>query len=771
MRTLAFLLAAAPALAQQASNATRSSSPSAVPSSAVAAFTIDDALNVTTYQAGDLSRDGRWLFATSSVRRDNIGIDYNRSYGDPTYIAPAPRTLWLFDLQSGQSRQILPAKHTLLASAWSDDARRLALLVERSGRPSLEVWERESGRLTPVAVPRGQYVAENSPLRWTKSGELTFALRTDRWRDSARAEFLRLTIGPVIVQGGEEQFLAWDALRGRGFQRSIAAYDPSSRRLRELVAERMVGNWTFADDGSVVALYEDVTKKTDYDVIFGRENRLRAVIPGSEATGDLRLADTGRIILPTLKGINLVWSRDGKRFAYAQEGRLYMGSVADTARRQIAGDTARRAAPDTSREGRERAADERFTPVRWTPDGSALAASNRRGIWLIDVATRARELVIETSDSLPESPRANTIGFSPDGRYLYMTANARRMWQRGISRYDRQTKRLDELVKDDRLYSSITIAEQGSTIVFAAAAGNRPPDLYAAGLSLENPRRLTNANPWLDAKLGRTELMTYLDADGHEKFGVVHYPRGYQKGTRYPTVFIIYEQFFDDTFDPVANMLNSRGYLVVKPSVDFETGYPGEAWVKGVTSAANQLIERGIADSARLGVHGTSYGGYATNLLITQTPRFKAAINISGKVDLISFTWDSPRLGVRNVHAAEKSQDRIGATFWQAPQKYIAHSAVFFADRIRTPLLLLTGEQDHNVPAINTREMYYALRRLGKEVVWVHYMGGGHGVPMNSLSDFTDFHNRILGWYDEKLKKHGAAAKAVTTNASQPGSP
>jgi dipeptidyl aminopeptidase/acylaminoacyl peptidase len=255
--------------------------------------------------------------------------------------------------------------------------------------------------------------------------------------------------------------------------------------------------------------------------------------------------------------------------------------------------------------------------------------------------------------------------------------------------------------------------------------------------------------------LGRTELLSYLDVDGHAKYGVVHYPPDYRAGTRYPTVFIIYEDYFDDTFDPVANLLNANGYVVVKPSVDFDIGYPGEAWVKGVTSAANKLIETGVADSARLGVHGTSYGGYATNLLITQTPRFKAAINIAGKVDIISFYTDSPRLGVRNVHAAEKSQDRIGATLWQQPQKYVAHSAVFFADRIKTPLLLITGEQDHNVPAINTREMYYALRRLGKEVRWVHYMHGGHGVPMNSLRDFTDFHERIVRWYDEKLKGAG----------------
>ena len=125
-----------------------------------------------------------------------------------------------------------------------------------------------------------------------------------------------------------------------------------------------------------------------------------------------------------------------------------------------------------------------------------------------------------------------------------------------------------------------------------------------------------------------------------------------------------------------ANVLTGHGYVVVHPSVDFEIGFPGEAWLKGVTAAANKLIELGIADSAQpRPCRAQSYGGYATNLLVTQTNRFKAAVNISGKVDMISFYTDSPRLGVRNVNAAEKTQDRIGATMWQQPQKYVAASA------------------------------------------------------------------------------------------------
>jgi len=86
---------------------------------------------------------------------------------------------------------------------------------------------------------------------------------------------------------------------------------------------------------------------------------------------------------------------------------------------------------------------------------------------------------------------------------------------------------------------------------------------------------------------------------------------------------------------------------------------------------------------------------------------------------MVSSYTDSPRLGVRNTHAPEKSQDRLGTTLWQQPQKCSEHSAIMFADRIKTLLLLMTREMDTNVPPRQGMEMYYALRRLNKEVVWV----------------------------------------------------
>ena len=717
-------------------------------SSSKPAFSIDDALNVVSYVQTDLSDDGHWLATVSSLRRDNFGVDYRRD-GDPTYIRPAAGTLLVIETATGKSRAIFPDKRNVKSLAWSPDGSRLAMLVVHNEAFEPVIWERSTGRVTTVQAPAGSYVAANSDVRWTHDGaSIVFALHSDAWKRSIRERFDRYTKGPVFVQSSNDPFLAWDDLRRSASRRSVVAYDVATRKTRELIPEGMIASYTLVARDSVIVYSEDITTKTDYDVIFGTENRLVARGQGTS---------TPRTIVPSLKSTTLIWTEDGHRFAYGKEGRVFIGSPGDSGGRQIAGPPAGQrdsSTSDTSAAAKERRARERFTPVRFNADGSLLLVSNRQGLWVADVASGTKELMLEIApDSSTEGPRLTAIGWSPDSRYVYLTSASRTAWERGVSRFDRTSKRLEDLVKDTRLYSNFRLSKDGSVAVLSVSDGNRPSDIYVSDASLHGLRRLTDGNPWLkDRQIGSTELLSYLDADGHRKFGVIYYPAGYTKGQRYPTVFNVYEDFFDDTFDATSDVLTGAGYVVVKPSVDFDIGYPGEAWVKGVTSAANKLIEMGIADSSKLGVHGTSYGGYATNLLITQTNRFKAAINISGKVDIISFYTDSPRLGVRNVHAAEKSQDRLGATLWQQPQKYVAHSAIMFADRITTPLLLMTGNEDSNVPANNTREMFYALRRLGKTVEWVNYMNSGHGTPGTTVEDFTDFHRRMLAWYDKYLK-------------------
>lgn len=707
-------------------------------------FTASDALDIVTVAASDLTTDGRWLATMATVRRDAFGADY-RHDGDPTYLRVTPARIAIVDTRSGASTDVFKDKRAVRSLKWSPDGRRLAMLIMGADVLEPAVWDRESRKTIMLALPAKIYVAENSDVRWSADGRsLIVATHTREWRRKARETFATMTGGPVFVQDSKSPFLSWDDIRREANVRSVVALDIASGVITERIPESMIASYTMAEDGAAVSWMQDIQKKTDYDS-FTSETSLRA----RDASGK------DQTIKTTTKGMQFQWSDDGRHFAYANSGRVYIGRIGDTTSTLIAGapEPKRGETPDTSKAARDKAALDRFSVVRYSPANDAVLVSNKEGIWLADVATGAKEKIIAASDSDDALPRVSAQAWSQDGKQIYFTSASRQKWERGLLRYDRTTKQVKDLARDGRAYSAMRLSKDGSTIVVGIAAGNRPADLYAADANFGNLRRLVESNPQLASKaMGTTELVSYLDADGHGKKAVAFYPAGYQKGQTYPTVFEVYEDFFDDNFDVRANVLNGAGYVVVKPSVDFDIGFPGEAWLKGVTAAANKMIELGVADSARLGLQGQSYGGYATNLLITQTTRFKAAVNISGKVDMISFYTDSPRLGIRNVNAAEKTQDRLGATLWAQPQKYIAHSAIMFADRITTPLLLITGGLDSNVPADNTREMYYALRRLGKEVTWVNYLNGGHGGGTATAEDFLDMHRRVIEFYDAKLK-------------------
>jgi dipeptidyl aminopeptidase/acylaminoacyl peptidase len=722
-------------------------------------YTLQDVLDSPTSSAGALSPDGRWLVVTTSALRDRIGTD-NYRFGDPTYIAPGVALLSVVDTRTGDARRIFSDKRQTRGFGWSPDGSRLAFLLRDGDVFRPVIWERSTGRLRNVTLPRGVSAAESGSVQWSEDGaHLLVAVRSDAWRQDATRRFEAEVRGPIVVQRSSDPFLSWDAIRRMPLQQSLVLIDAASGRSSQVLPETLLRSYQLT--GPYLRYYEDITEKTDYEAIGGNVSRIvvRQTTDGSE-----------RVLAPTTRGFSPTWSGDGRSYVFTRENRLWYATLADSTPRPLTeapprGAAGAAAAPADSA-ARAEAARQRLTPVRLSHDGSRLIASNAEGLWLMDTATGEREL-FHASPAPAESeddtlaPRYSVVEWSRDGRAIYLTYAARDRWERGLYRYDVEGRRMHELVKDSRRYSGWRLSDDGRTLLFSMSEGARPADVFAADADFSNVRRLTStSDAFAGRRLSNARLVDYLDADGHRLHGVLYLPVDYVEGRKYPTVFIVYESFFDEGFNSTVSLLTANGYAVMNPSVRLETGYPGEGWLKGVTAAANKLIELGIADADRLGVHGTSYGGYATNLLITQTNRFKAAINISGKTNIISFYTDSPRLGVRNIHAPERSQDRIGATLWEQPQKYIAHSAIMFADRIRTPLLLMTGQQDHNVTERTTMEMYYALRRLGREVEWVSYINGGHGMPTSTVEEVLDYHQRILGWYDRYLKAPAARPSA-----------
>jgi dipeptidyl aminopeptidase/acylaminoacyl peptidase len=717
----------------------------------VSPFTAEDMLKVATATILDMTESGDRVAVAVRTLEHNATTDHRR-FGDPTYLAPSQVELVVYDTRTGRADKVFSGLVNVRQAAWSRDGSKLAVLTatQNAGEPpATTAWVWDAKLATRAEVPRraGVGIAPNSELAWLPDGSrLLVALRDAAVDAEAQTAFKRVVDGPIVVHSSKEPFLEWDALRRADRLRSLAAIDPRTGDAQPLLAQTKLTDYELARDGTFIVFREDATEKTDYDVIFGTHNALKVARAGATRT----LVDA-----LTLKTANPNWSDDRTLFSFAEKGEVFVQRVDEDKPRSLTP----KADKPASAEAKPDAEAESFSAGPISGDNSKIVLTSKKGWYVASVADGTRERVFTLDDKDEQNnPQASILRWTPAGDALLVSYGERTRWERGVMRLDLQTKQLTALVKDANLYQNVRFSRDGSTVVYAMSDGDRPADIYVADSSFRNPRRLTDLNPWIAAKaLPSSELIAYRDADGKPLHGVLRYPVNYQKGRRYPTVFEIYETFFDNGFNARAAFLANHGYAVFHPSVNLVVGRPGESWAKGVTAAANKLIDTGVADPDRLGVHGTSYGGYATVLLLTETDRFKAAINISGKVNMVSFYTDSPRLGVRNTHAPEKSQDRIGGTLWDYPERYLEHSAIMRADRIKTPLLNITGDQDPNVPASQSREIYYALRRLGREVEWVRYVNGGHRPP-NSARETIDFETRILQWYDKYLKPSSSTA-------------
>ncbi|HHS14350.1 MAG TPA: S9 family peptidase [bacterium] len=703
-------------------------------------FTVEDALNVRSVRIQDVTQDGRYAAITVASRKGRLNVNHER-FGDPTYIAPNYMEVKILDTRTGEQRTLFREPVQARQFVWSNDGKRLGFFLLEGGQYRLAIYDRVKDRLRTVDLRSRREIASNSGLAWLPDGkQVLLSLRERGWADSSRALFLRATQGPVVVYDSREPFLKWEVIRDRSSLSRLVRTDTESGRVETVLPEGRYTDLRLTRDGLKLSWVQYYPVKTDYSREGGTDYELKV----------MTLKDTAVHVLHERSGkrIQRLWNEDNTVMAWSDRGHIFIQALDDTAARSLTRSMETRNG-DTLKV--------QFSIVRWSPDGSRLLAREKNGFWIIQVdEEKTRKiLALDLNEQEDQNPRIEVQAWSRDNRNLYFHVSARDRWERGLARFDIQDSVWTDLVRDRDLYSQWHALNYGRRFIYEFSDGDLPGDLFAADSTFEDPLRLTVLNPWMhDKKLTRSELIRYLDVDGNRLYGILYYPVDYDSSRIYPLVCEIYETFFNNGFNESMNLIANAGFFGFRPSVKLAIGYPGEAWIKGVTCGINALIERGLVDPEKLGVHGTSYGGYATSLLITQTDRFAAAINISGKTNIISFLGDSPRIGTRNYAAAEVGQDRIGVTLWEAPLKYMMHSAVMFADRVKTPHLLLTGDDDWNVPAASTREMYYALRRLGKECVWVNYMNGGHGA--GRASDEAEYHDqwkRILDWYRDHFEE------------------
>ncbi|MFO0094775.1 MAG: hypothetical protein ACK54K_10775 [Gemmatimonadaceae bacterium] len=221
---------------------------------AASRLSLDDLLDVRTTALGALSDDGRWAVALMARPRTGMGVDYNRTFGDPTYASPARREAWVIDTRSGARTALFADPRALGPMAWSPDGGTLAVLVQRADdQHDVLLWDRATRRTKPLAMPTGRYAFPGTRLRWSDDGrQLTLSLRSNTWRTKAAAEFARLTVGPRIVMSSEEPFLAWNGLQRMGTIESVVRLDVRTGATTDVLPEAMRQQWQLTRDGTAV---------------------------------------------------------------------------------------------------------------------------------------------------------------------------------------------------------------------------------------------------------------------------------------------------------------------------------------------------------------------------------------------------------------------------------------------------------------------------------------------------------------------------------------
>ncbi|MCW8985784.1 MAG: prolyl oligopeptidase family serine peptidase, partial [Thermoanaerobaculales bacterium] len=228
----------------------------------------------------------------------------------------------------------------------------------------------------------------------------------------------------------------------------------------------------------------------------------------------------------------------------------------------------------------------------------------------------------------------------------------------------------------------IARAEETDRIVFTRERYDEFPDLWTSNLGLEDPTRLTDANPQIaDFAWGSAELVEWSSADGIRLQGMLIKPGNYEPGKRYP-VLVYFYRFFSQRLnlfnEPVVNhrpsfpLYASNGYAVFLPDIRFEVGQPGFSATKCLVPGVQKLVDMGVADPDAIGLHGHSWSGYQTAFVITQTDIFAAAV-AGAPVSNMTSAYSGIRwgTGLARQFQYEKSQSRIGGSLWEKPELYI----------------------------------------------------------------------------------------------------
>jgi dipeptidyl aminopeptidase/acylaminoacyl peptidase len=392
----------------------------------------------------------------------------------------------------------------------------------------------------------------------------------------------------------------------------------------------------------------------------------------------------------------------------------------------------------------------------WSPDGASIAylqSGEDRWIYyapwqlaVIDVATGASRLPASL-DRCFGKPR-----FTPDGRAVLALIEDSRVTR--LSRIELGSGRVTPLTEGLRFDADFTVAASGRIAVLGG--DDRHPYRLLA-LTPGGERPLADHNEFLAGKqLAGVEPIFFRSSDGTPLEGFMVRPLDFQPGARYPTVVRLHGgpvYQFSHEFMADWQVYAAQGYAVVaaNPRGSSGRGFEfaraiyadwGNRDVADILAAVDHAIAQGVADPARLGVGGYSYGGILTDYVIARDTRFRAALAGAGAGNFLG-------LYGHDMYAREYELE-LGPP-WAARATWERLSFPFLeAGRITTPTIFYCAGADDNVPCLGSEQMYQALRSRGVPTQLVVYPGEHHSLTVPSY--LRDRMQRHLDWYGRWLR-------------------
>ncbi|MBI1686043.1 alpha/beta hydrolase family protein [Caulobacter hibisci] len=652
---------------------------------------------------------GRDLFglevaADPQIRPDGDLIAYVRATND-IMVDRAVRSIWLVDAKTGSQTPLVSGPGSAMSPRWSPDGQRLAYVqVTPDAGAQLYVQWVATGRTARLAT------LEEAPsdLTWSPDGKtLAFTMLT-------ADEGARLGSAP---EGKPEN----------------AKWAPA------LTVETRI---TFRGDGEG-ALKPGFSKIYTVSAEGGAPRQL--TFGKFDDRGPLSFTKDGRYLLFSANRAE-GWERN------PAEAEIWRLTLADGALKALTSRVGPDANPVVSPDGRQVA-------YLGYDDTRRRGYENQR-LYVMDIDGGGSRVLTGSLDRSVDAPV-----WSADGRSLYVTYD-----DHGVARVARvglMSGEVETVVTGlngaglDRPYSggSFSVARDG-TVAFTQGATSRPSDIAVVKKGGE-ARRLTALNADLlgTKTLGKVEALPVKSSyDGKAIDAWIVTPPNFDPAKKYPLILEIHGGPFSaygPGFSTDYQLYAAAGYVVVYSNPRGSTSY-GEAFANEIDrnypshdyddlmSAVDAAVAKGFIDSERLYVTGGSGGGALTAWIVGKTNRFAAAAT---QKPVINWTSQVLTTDAYNFMASYW----FGKMPWEDPQGYWARSPLSLVGNVKTPTLVVVGDQDLRTPVGEAEQYYQALQLRGVPTALVKVPGASHGGIASRPSQSAAKASAILAWF-EKFK-------------------